>query len=80
MECLAEGANSAVLTKRSVRIFIDLMWREYQGAIIGYIFVPYILYLYALSALSGRVLGAFVGGLRFSEYGPSNEDAGPLEP
>lgn len=63
LECLAEGANSAVLTKRSVRIFIALMWREYQNAIICYIFLPYIVYLYALSALSGRVLGTFIDGL-----------------
>lgn len=56
-----------------MRIFIDLMWREYQGAIIRYIFIPYILYLYALSALSGRVLGAFIGGFHHSNY--RREDA-----
>jgi hypothetical protein len=60
LEALANDANSAVLTKKSIRIFIDLMWGEYQGAIIKHIFVPYVVYLCALSQLAGYVSGEFI--------------------
>jgi hypothetical protein len=60
LECLANDANSAVLTKKSIRIFIDLMWSKYQGAIIRHIFIPYVVYLCALSQLSGTVCGEFI--------------------
>lgn len=57
---LATQANNAALTKKSIRIFVDLMWAKYQTAIIKFIFVPYIAYLCVLSTLSGFVCGEYI--------------------
>jgi hypothetical protein len=60
LSMLASQANNSVLTKKSIRIFVDLMWSKYQTAIIKFIFVPYIAYLFVLSTLSGFVCGEFI--------------------
>ena len=60
LHMLATQANNSALTKKSIRIFVDLMWSKYQAAIIKFIFVPYIAYLMVLSSLSGFVCGEFV--------------------
>lgn len=53
LNVLATEANNSVLTKKSIRVFVDLMWTKYQTAIIKFIFVPYMAYLFVLSQLSG---------------------------
>lgn len=60
LSMLASQANNSALTKKSIRIFVDLMWSKYQAAIIKFIFVPYIAYLCVLSCLSGSVCGEFI--------------------
>ena len=60
LSVLASEANNAALTKKSIRIFVDLMWSKYQSAIIKFIFVPYMAYLIVLSMLAGRVAGEFL--------------------
>ena len=60
LNMLATQANNAALTKKSIRIFVDLMWAKYQTAIIKFIFVPYIAYLCVLSTLSGFVCGEYI--------------------
>ena len=49
LSVLASEANNSALTKKSIRIFVDLMWGKYQAAIIKFIFVPYMAYLFVLS-------------------------------
>ena len=49
LSVLASEANNSALTKKSIRIFVDLMWGKYQTAIIKFIFVPYMAYLFVLS-------------------------------
>ena len=54
LEILSEGStNEKVLTKKSIRIFINFMWKHYQSAIVKKIFFPYVLYLLLLTILSG---------------------------
>ena len=53
LEILSESTNEKVLTKKSIRIFINFMWNYYQSAIIKKIFFPYVLYLLLLLILSG---------------------------
>lgn len=60
LKILASEANNSALTKKSIKIFIDLMWSKYQIAIIKFIFVPYMAYLLFLSQLSGSVAGEFI--------------------
>jgi hypothetical protein len=60
LDILASQANNSALTKKSIRIFVDLMWSKYQAAIIKFIFVPYMAYLITLSLLSGQVCGEFI--------------------
>jgi hypothetical protein len=60
LKILASDANNAVLTKKTIKIFIDLMWSKYQIAIIKFIFVPYMAYLLFLTQLSGSVAGEFI--------------------
>ena len=60
LKILASDANNAALTKKTIKIFVDLMWSKYQQAIIRYIFIPYIAYLVCLSQLAGSVAGEFV--------------------
>ena len=53
LEILSESSNEKVLTQKSIRIFINFMWKYYQSAIIKKIFVPYVAYLIVLLILSG---------------------------
>jgi len=59
LKILASDANNAALTKKTIKIFVDLMWSKYQQAIIRYIFVPYAAYLVCISQLAGSVAGEF---------------------
>lgn len=45
IELLANDANSAVLTEKTISTFIQLMWAKYQPAIIRRVFIPYLVYL-----------------------------------
>lgn len=45
---------------KAIKIFISLMWRHYQDAIIKNIFIPYAFYLISLSYLAGGVVGQFI--------------------
>lgn len=60
LSVLASEANNSALTKKSIKIFVDLMWSKYQTAIIKFIFVPYMAYLFVLSLLAGSVGGEFI--------------------
>jgi len=60
LSLLASDANNEVLTKRSIKIFIDLMWGHYQQAIIKNIFVPYCIYLSSLSILAANYCGPLI--------------------
>jgi hypothetical protein len=60
LSLLASDADPAILSKKSMRIFIEVMWEYYQKAIIIYIFLPYILYLSLLSYLGGNLVGPFI--------------------
>jgi hypothetical protein len=60
LDLLASEASNTVLTKKTITVFIDLMWSHYQSAIIKFIFVPYMAYLFVLSQLSGFVIGEFI--------------------
>ena len=53
LEILSDSQNEKVLTKKSIRTFINFMWKYYQSAIIRRIFFPYVLYLLFLTILSG---------------------------
>ena len=57
---LANDANSAVLTQRTISIFISLMWEHYQIAIIKKVFIPYLVYLliicYLVCSLSSKFI------------------------
>lgn len=54
---LADNADSNVLVQKSVRVFINLIWTEFQPKIIRRIFVPYIIYLLAFMQLSSNIAG-----------------------
>jgi hypothetical protein len=54
---LAEDAVDSVFTKKSIRMFISIMWENYQGAIIKNIFFPYACYLMLLSYLAAGLIG-----------------------
>lgn len=60
---LANDASDLALTRRSIRIFIQLMWSKYQSKIIYYIFYPYCLYLFIICFLSGHLVGRFLDSL-----------------
>lgn len=60
LEILAQCDNPAALTKKSLKTFIDLMWKNYQPVIIKRIFFPYCFYLVILSYLSGFVSPDFI--------------------
>ena len=57
---LATEANNNALTKKSIKIFIDLMWSKFQPAIILYVFVPYSIMLVNLCILASGGTGTFI--------------------
>ena len=56
LRILANDANDAALTMRSIKIFIDLMWSHYQMEIVKFVLLPFIFYMACLISLS---LGMF---------------------
>ena len=52
-------ANSKVLTRKSIKAFVKLMWQEYQPAIIRKVFTPYLLYLQMMILLCARSMPNF---------------------
>jgi hypothetical protein len=64
LSLLSSSANTKVLTRKTIKTFIDLMWAHYQKAIIRYIFFPYCFYLVTLSLLAGF----FCGRLTLIQY------------
>jgi len=64
LSLLSSSANTKVLTRKTIKTFIDLMWDHYQKAIIRYIFFPYCFYLVTLSLLAGF----FCGRLTLIQY------------
>jgi hypothetical protein len=57
---LATEANNEVLTKKSIKTFVDLLWKHYQPKIIKFIFFPYLIYLWSVSCLSGHLVGPYL--------------------
>lgn len=68
---LAEDAVDSVFTKKSIRMFISIMWENYQGAIIKNIFFPYACYLVLLSYLAAGLIGDFIQDF---DKAPGEED------
>jgi len=52
-------ANSKVLTRKSIKAFVKLMWQEYQPAIIRKVFLPYLIYLQMMILLCARSMPNF---------------------
>ena len=76
---LANDASDLALTRRSIRIFIQLMWSKYQSKIIYYIFFPYCLYLFIICFLSGHLIGSFLDSLTRYDSDPSERELIKLE-
>ena len=55
LNLLAEEANNSALTTKTIRIFVAFMWSYYKTAIVRHIFVPYLVYLLSLIALSSGI-------------------------
>tara|TARA_B110000285_G_C15009741_1_gene555773 strand:- start:11 stop:247 length:237 start_codon:yes stop_codon:yes gene_type:complete len=60
LSLLATEANDQCLTKKSIKTFVDLMWTYYQPAIIKRIFIPYVIYLVALSLCAAQLTAKFL--------------------
>ena len=60
LEVLSSDANCEVLTRRSIKIFIQLMWDHYQPAITKYMFFPYCIYLIIINYVSGVLIGNYL--------------------
>lgn len=63
LDILSETDNTRILTSKQIKLFVDLVWVHYQGAIIKFIFLPYMLYLLLISYLSGQLVGDFIDTL-----------------
>ena len=59
LSILSDCTNEKVLTKKSIKIFINFMWKYYQKAIIYKIFCPYVVYLVLITFLSGSTVRAY---------------------
>ena len=71
---LANDASDTAITRRSIRLFIRLMWSYYKNKIIYFVFLPYCVYLFIIQYLSGHVIGRFLYAL--SPYDPNPADLG----
>lgn len=49
---LADKAQSKLFIQKSVRVFINFIWDQYQPLIITRVFLPYLLYLFCFIAMS----------------------------
>jgi hypothetical protein len=57
IKLLSSQERTQLFITRSVRVFIELMWAEYQPAIVKKVFYPFCLYLLVLVFLSSYVGG-----------------------
>ena len=60
LQILADAANNKALLTQNIKVFIDLMWSQYQMAIIKCIFIPFVIYLALLSYFSSTTVGVFI--------------------
>ena len=79
---LAEAEKYDILATKSLRIFITLIWSEFQGNIIKYIFIPYIiqmvLFIYTTEKGVGKYLSYLIaedaaGIIEFEKEKPWHE-------
>lgn len=69
IQMLANGSNPIALKMKPVKMFIELMWSEFQPAIIRYVFAPYCIYLAFIYQLTGSMLGKFLNSsVQRTEY------------
>ena len=52
IEVLSEHASPELLVQKSLRVFIQLMWEQYQPAIVYNVFIPYMIYMIILVHLA----------------------------
>lgn len=60
LRLLATEANNLVLVTKSIKTFVDLMWKYYQPVIIRRIFLPYLIYLFIVVQLCSRLVAPFI--------------------
>ena len=61
-----------MLMTDSLRVFIQLMWQEYQPKIQLYFFFPYILYMFLFSFTLGYFSVSVLGKLFQEDYEDTN--------
>ena len=59
---LTEKTNPQYLTLKPIKIFIELLWSKIQMKIVGWVLIPYMLYLFSMYKLTGVCL------MRFHHY------------
>ena len=74
LRLLATEANNLVLVKKSIKTVVDLMWKYYQPVIIRRIFYPYLIYLFTVTQLCGRLIGPFLMASRAVRYYEGQDD------
>lgn len=75
LQLLASDANSSTLTRKSIKIFIELMWEHYQPAISKYMFFPYCIYLCIINYNSGALMGDYLDSLTLARLPETDSPA-----
>jgi hypothetical protein len=57
---LASQANSKIYIQKSVRVFINLIWQNYQFEIVKKVFLPYCIYMSIIMWIGSYHLGRFL--------------------
>lgn len=57
---LAQCEQSEIFLQKSIRVFVEIIWEQYQPAIIKAIFLPYCVYLLLLVSLTSKYAGEFL--------------------
>lgn len=57
---LANDANPVAVKMKPIKMFIELMWDEFQPAIRWCVFYPYCFYLFVVYNLTGSMLEKFL--------------------
>lgn len=57
---LAQCESPDIFLQKSIRVFVEIIWEQYQPAIIKSIFTPYCLYLVLLVLLTSKYAGEFL--------------------
>ena len=60
MRLLTSQENTKMFIQKSIRIFIDLMWEVYQPVIVKWVFIPYLVYLFAFVFLCSSIAGNYL--------------------